>query len=529
MRFLASHFVLPRDKPEHCADFCAVRVAGERAVAVLSDGAGSGAGAREAASRIVEALAACADLKELEDAAKAVGRALHGESLARFGRPEMIATLVAVVVEEGVVRGVSLGDSRAYLVRGGVARQLTRDHTHPQMAHVLTAAMGLSADPMPEAFWGTLEDGDAVVLVSDGVWNASPVPLVLAPDADARALVQAARAVDGQGDDASAVVLRVPEVLSLAAEKLRGLPVPQQLRAGDAVDGLALVRPLDPGERTWVAQKEDGLVVLKFAPAEADDSEVLLDAFIREAWNATALRGEAFVVSRRPEQPSARYYIMDFVDAPTLESVLKTRRLAPDEAAALALFLARACGELLRLDLLHGDIKPENILVTGDPAKPSFRIIDLGSAAPPGSVTTRAGTASFLAPERFHGAAAAERTEIFAIGVTVYRALTGKYPYGEIERFQTPQFSAAKKPSDLNTRTPPWMDALLLRCLSLVPENRYRNFADLAFALSHTAQVESWIPPQAPPPRALVLARRPEFWIVLGILLLVSFFLFSRR
>ena len=104
-------------------------------------------------------------------------------------------------------------------------------------------------------------------------------------------------------------------------------------------------------------------------------------------------------------------------------------RLAVEDACELAQFLLRTGQFLVRHDLAHGDIKPENILVLRDAADATqFRLLDLGSAAELFSVTSRAGTASYLAPERFRGGALSERTEIFAIGVTLYEALTGTYP-----------------------------------------------------------------------------------------------------
>src|SRR5207253_3227564 len=112
------------------------------------------------------------------------------------------------------------------------------------------------------------------------------------------------------------------------------------------------------------------------------------------------------------------------------------RPLAVDEAVALGKFLVEASQHLLRFDLVHGDIKPENVLVITGYDRLSFKLIDLGSATEIFSITSRAGTASYLAPERFHNAPISERTEVFAIGVTLYEALTRAFPYGEIERYQ---------------------------------------------------------------------------------------------
>jgi serine/threonine protein kinase len=119
-----------------------------------------------------------------------------------------------------------------------------------------------------------------------------------------------------------------------------------------------------------------------------------------------------------------------------------------------------------------------------------FRLVDLGSAVELFSITSRAGTPSYLAPERFRSAAISERTEVFAIGVTLYEALTGAFPYGEVERFQTPRFdSPPKRPSRLNAAIPGWLESVLLRAVEADPERRYQNLSEMAFALSHPAQV----------------------------------------
>ncbi len=193
------------------------------------------------------------------------------------------------------------------------------------------------------------------------------------------------------------------------------------------IDGYELVRPFQHSDRVWLATKDDQRWTIKFAPLEARDDEEILARFIKEEWNAQRAAEAApdlFVAAFTPERATARYYVQEFVEAPSLKSVLKARALGPDEAVALGRMLAKAGQRLLGLDLVHGDVKPENVLVVSDYAKLRFKLIDFGSAAAVFSVTSRAGTASYLAPERFHGEPISERTEIFAIGVTLYEALT---------------------------------------------------------------------------------------------------------
>lgn len=544
MKVHATHFALAHADGASCADACAVRVADETVVAVLADGAGASEGAREAARRIVDTLMAqvqarpagwSAD-KALMELTGTLNRTLHAEGLERFGVPGLVATVVAVVIEGNRVYGINAGDSRAYLVREGTPRQLTVDHADPIQIHMITQAVGLSDMLNPHVFSEVLMDGDTVVLCSDGVWGAAG-GMAFPPGSDARALVMdaAGRMKNDVRDDMSAVVVHLPETGSMHAEKARNLPISPALKAGQEVDGWSLLRALDPAGRAWVAEKagerNGPKFVLKFAPESARDGEQILELFIRESWHATRMRGSCFVPAFEPPAPSCRYYAMEFVDAPSLEAVLKVRRLAPDEAVALGRFLAEACEQLLRRDLVHGDIKPENILVTGDPARPAFKLVDLGSAAPVFSVVSRAGTASFLAPERFHGAPVVERTEIFAIGVTLYRALTGKLPFGEIERFQTPQFAPAKRPSDLNPNTPPWLDVVILRCVALIPESRYQHFSRLAFDLAHPGEVQAYgLPePKAPGLRDPVLFYKVGFWFFAGLAFLLLVVLVLRR
>src|SRR4030095_1344047 len=115
-----------------------------------------------------------------------------------------------------------------------------------------------------------------------------------------------------------------------------------------------------------------------------------------------------------------RCYAMEFVDAVSLREVLKKGRLSVEDTRELGTFLLRVGQFLLGHDLAHGDIKPENILVVRSAEGTKFRMLDLGSAAELFSVTSRAGTPSYLAPERFRGSAISECTGVFSIGGTLY-------------------------------------------------------------------------------------------------------------
>ncbi len=502
MKVSHTSYGLPRDEGPS-EDAFAVKAWDETVIAVLADGTGAARRGREASTRIVESLVnnyaarpeSWTPQKALTEFTRLINQTLHHESLQRHNAPEMISTLSVAVIEGNRLYGLNVGDSRVYLSRGGQLSRLSEDHVDEEMKHVLRRAIGLAPEVEPHWFERELSDGDIALLCSDGVSNVlndDALGARLAQGAAARAIVQHARSIakSGELDDMSVIVIEIAETGKLRAVSQLPLQIPTVLRKGDVFDGFELVRSFQHSDRVWLATKDGQRWTLKFAPLEARDSEVVLHHFIKETWNATRLRTDFFVEASIPYERTANYYVMEFIEAPSLRSLLKARALAVDEAVALGKFLVEASQHLVRFDLVHGDIKPENVLVTTGYDRLSFKLIDLGSAAEIFSITSRAGTASYLAPERFHQAPISERTEIFAIGVTLYEALTRAFPYGEIERYQTPVFHHAKALSRLNPNIPPWLESLILRSIAVDPERRYYHYSEVAFGLAHPAKVE---------------------------------------
>ena len=510
MNIQSSGFALARDEARACEDAWSLRERNGVLVAALADGVGSAGEAATAANRAVEMLVdyclsrprAWSPRRALAEFTSQINRHLHSESMERHGQPELACTLSAVLIEGGRLYGCNVGDSPVFHWRRGRLQRLSETHTlaGSNLDHVLTRALGLEATVEPYLFELELADGDVVLLCSDGVSAAlsdERLNELLSRRSAARSVVATARTAveetDVPRDDTSAVVLEVIDRGHSVSEARQRLDVVRVLRPGDTFDGHRLVRPLAAGDRVWLAENGSGTrVVLKFPPLEAAENEAIRDAFIREAWNAARLASPDLVRSWTPDGGPLRYYGMDYVDAPTLRTLLRSGPLTVEDTRELGQFLLRIGQFLLQHDLVHGDIKPDNILVRRDVTGTAFRLLDLGSAAEVFSVTSRAGTASYLAPERFRGGALSERTEIFAIGVTLYEALTGTYPYGEVERFQTPRFDVTvRHPARLNAAVPPWLGSIVLRAIDPDPERRYQHFSELAYDLAHPARVSA--------------------------------------
>ena len=530
LRVHATSFTRPREEDKPGDDVAAARALDDGTfIAVVADGLGSARQGRDAAEKVVAHYTAnfrnrpraWSTAKTLEEITRHLNRQLHQEGLARHDSPELASTAVVVVLDGDRLHHLNAGDSRAYRLRAGKLELLSHDHRDCIESHVLTQALGLADTVAPHVAQTDLAVGDFILLSTDGltdVLDDATLTRLLTERTGARGLVTVARerATPETLDDITAVVLEVQELGPAASAAPVSVPIPAQLKVGDVVDGYTLRRSFRASDRIWLAAKAGKSYVLKFAPLDAQTNEAALTAFIRETWNATTLKADYFPAATAPEDATARYYILDYFNAPTLKQWLAEHGpLSTADAVTLGKFVLAAAQFLLRHDFVHGDLKPENILVLGEPGALAFKLIDLGNVAEVFSVNSRAGTPSYLAPERFHNAAVSEATELFALGATLYEALTGKLPHGEIEPFQTPQFRAAKPPSAHNPHIPPWLDAIVLRALALRPDDRFAAYSEMRFQLEHPETVKPFRSADTP-----LIERDP--WLLLKLLLAAS-------
>ena len=539
MKIRHTAHALPRDEGRPSSDAVSVTLWNSGFLAALADGAGTGPGAREAAEKSVALIAThyrshplgWTPGKALRETVRLINRTLWNESNARFGRPEMVCTLAVVLYDEGVLTHLGIGDSRIYHLRAGTLSQLTKDDVDPDFPLKLTRALGAAETLHPTTFRVSLEAGDVIFLCSDGIHHHlsnDEIRDSLTAKISARHIAKQARDVSPveSRDDCAAIRLEIESLGWTERREDQQLPIPEKLAAAQKQDGWVLLRSFGANDRCWLAEREGCRQVMKFAPREAIDQPSIKQAFLKETWNAIRFSEEPpFVKAWENPLRTSLYYIMEFVDAPGLDSVLKQRRLQVDEAVQLGNFLADAGIRLLRHDLIHGDIKPENILMGSAYDSVFFKLIDLGSSCEVFSHHSRAGTPSFLAPERFNNAPISECSEIFSIGVTIYQAITGTFPYGEIERFQTPTFRDPKAPGSLNPLIPPWLDAVILRACAIKPERRYAHYSELLFDLSHPQKVRPWHPEHMP-----LIERNPVlFWKMAAIFFAVLSFALAIR
>jgi serine/threonine protein phosphatase PrpC len=454
-----------------------------------------------------------------------------------------------------VLRGHSwtlahVGDTRAYLLRAGECRLLTQDHNldHPDLRSRLTRAIGLEAAVRIDYLQGELQRDDCFVLLSDGVHGplAQTRIAALAVQGSAQqasdALVRQAL-VAGGTDNASAFVVRVNSLARARLEDalLRGrqLPSPPRLKVGEVLDGLLVTGLIaDTGvhllyQVRQIASRE--LKALKtLHPSRANDPQECA-MLAHEAWLAARV-GER--VAAGADSGFAR--LPDLIEqvhaGQTLEQLLQRKPVpafAVSEVIAWAVAAAQSLGRLHRLGVVHRDVKPGNLHL-GDDGR--LRLLDLGVAlSGHESVEQRdlhAGTPSYMNPELWDNQPADARSDLFALGVTLYQLLTRHLPYGEIEPYQKQRWRRdPKPPSRLRPDVPIWLDHVVLKAVARDRRLRFETAEELLMALRRGASR----PLAAPGTTPLVLRDPAALWkigLVLSALLnllLVYWLLFLPR
>jgi protein phosphatase len=505
-------------------------------LAAVADGVGGHAKGREASEFTVRGLLSdyyatpdtWAIPKALDMVLQALNRWLYAQAQKQQQNVGMATTLTAIVMRGSRYTYAHVGDSRLYLLRDGALSKLTNDHVwdHPELDNVLSRAIGLDATVAIDYGEGELRAGDVFLLCSDGVWNKlgdARLGDILGQFTDPQeaATRLASTAEDtGSQDNCTALVVRVDKVPS---EKLRdsiaraqSLPLPPPLRIGEEIDGLIIDEILHESRITVLYRAHIAAggqpCVLKTLRENSDPADIA--ALAHEEWLTRRVTDASFPQVIPWPQHTHLYYLMTWHEGATLGAWLQQgRRWSPAEVEEIGIRLLKGVSALHRLDIIHRDIKPDNVHLGSDGR---LRILDLGVAASDGqdfNEINNPGTPSYMAPELYAGADANITTDLYACGVTLYELLTRKYPYGEIEPFQKPRFGDPIPPTRYRPDIPEWLEAVLLKAVARDPGERFETAEEFMLALERGAHRPLRVPRKTP-----LLKRDPN----LGLKLLAA-------
>ncbi|CAA6801817.1 MAG: Protein serine/threonine phosphatase PrpC, regulation of stationary phase [uncultured Sulfurovum sp.] len=500
-----SGFSLAKGKKLTGDDYFDVKTIGNLTIAIVCDGVGSADEGAEAAKRVTTHLMSnfknrplsWSIEKSIKTFTKSINAILYEESMVNYERPELVTTLTIVIIEGNRLYGANVGDSRVYLKREDVLTQLSKDHAMEEEGYegVLTQAMGIGKEVDPYYFENIINEKDKILLCSDGLYTImSNNRLENGIENGSHYLVKQASKLmeDNLPDDTTAVTIDILGIDQVEELKQQKLIIPEDLEVGMVIDGYTLEKSLIQNDRTWLCSNKGKNYVLKFAPIEAIESPKILDLFVKEAWNAKRLKAGFFPKSVIPKNRTHRYYVMQLVEGVDLKEYLKKRKLSVEDTINLAKTLLKMNQYLLKFDLVHGDIKPENIMVKERDGKQVFKVIDFGSMTELYSIDSNAGTPSYLAPERFSGSSINESSEIYSIGVTLYESLTQAFPFGEIEPFQTPSFKKVTPLSKYNKNIPSWVSSIIFRAIEKESDLRYKHYSEMMFETTNPLKVKPY-------------------------------------
>ena len=228
------------------------------------------------------------------------------------------------------------------------------------------------------------------------------------------------------------------------------------------------------------------------------------------------------------------YFVMEYVAGRTLEAVLADGALPLARAALWAADLAGALSLAHRANIIHGDIKPANIIVTPEG---QVKLGDFGVARFATQTSGYAkvmGTPAYLSPEQIQGQLQDTRSDLFSLGIILYQMSCGMRPFnGSSIGAVCAQIIACDPPppSHYNASLPPTFDRVVMRCLAKDPAKRYPTAEALAASLypfARNSQPTQPKPARPPLHRSLLSwwnrpIQQKEIWIgIAGLALIVS-------
>lgn len=424
-----------------------------------------------------------------------------------------VCTLSALVLKSTTAHVFHVGDSRIYHLRGRRLEQLTTDHRVSISSGQSYLSRALGINERVEIDYQTLqvEPGDLFVLATDGVYEHVDADFIVAAlDGRPGDLDRVARAIAdeayrrGSADNLTIQLVRVahlpsPEVNEIV-EQLSALPFPPILEPRMRFDGYRIVRELHGSSRSHVYLAVDEAtgerIVIKAPSIDLQSDAAYLDRFLTEEWIARRINS-GYVLKPGPpaRQRQYLYLAMEFIDGITLSQwMIDHPAPSIDTVRGIIEQIARGLRAFHRLEMLHQDLRPDNIMID---TNGTVKIIDFGStrvagiveAARPGQQADLLGTPQHMAPEYFLGEAGTSRSDLFSLGVIAYQLLTGKLPYGaQVAKSRTvaAQRNLQYRPLvDEAHGRPRWFDEAIRKAVHPNPARRHADAAEFVFDLHH--------------------------------------------
>jgi serine/threonine protein kinase len=262
---------------------------------------------------------------------------------------------------------------------------------------------------------------------------------------------------------------------------------PQQL-IGRTLGGYTLERVLGQGGFSWV-------FAARARTGEPGAVKVLKPRYAADPQFAARFSNEAKVASQLDHPHIVRihgvgtegeltYFAMDLYPD-SLASILEREGPLPEpRLLAIAIDIADALSYAHAAGLVHRDIKVDNILIRSDGTAvlTDFGIARAGGQSTSTGVNMTIGTPHYVSPEQAQGRPLDGRSDLYAFGVTLYKAATGNLPFRSTDWFELARMHVEDPPPPPTAHRPDlshWLERIILRCLAKHPDDRYPSAAAL--------------------------------------------------
>jgi len=232
------------------------------------------------------------------------------------------------------------------------------------------------------------------------------------------------------------------------------------------------------------------------------------------------------------------YIVMELVEGKSLAAMAEVGGLAPESVLRYGVQIASALARAHDRGIVHRDLKAANILITNEGL---VKVLDFGLAKQAGSgifegptrsfatmedTSSVSGTLPYMAPEILSGNADDHRSDLWALGVVLYEAASGRLPFEGRTGFEISSAILREIPNPLGPPVPPGLWAVIQRCLAKEPIQRYQRAGEVQAALEavQSAAIVSPDPAaESSPPRTTILhsvrharVRKGDFLLLVG-------------
>lgn len=473
------------------------------------------------------------------------------EGLADENSPQWLTTFSALIAKSTTGYIFHVGDTRITKYRNQQLEVITRDHNRKQIGQqaLLTRALGADNRLEVDVHKVDLQSGDLYMLSCDGIhdyitkatFQSLFDSLPLSPkksDLEALSIKIVNTALEqGSNDNVTCLLVYVQAVpnrkLAEIQRDLSAKSIPPALKVGQKLDGYLVKKVIHASIRSHlylvIDVETDKPYVLKAPSANFADDAIYLQGFMREAWVGERIKhGNVMRVLPGRKNSQFLYHVCEYLQGQTLGEWLHDN---PKPSIALVRDIMKqvisALRAFQRLDLVHRDLKPDNIMID---QYGHIKLIDYGTvfvaSLDENQETIKEevpfGSLNYIAPETLLHMKADNQSDLFSLGVICYEMLSGELPYKPMQRaevtikdYNSMQYRSIKQ---FRPELPLWLDLSLQKATEADPKLRYKAFSEFFADLSNpkTNAVEEY---KSQP----LLKRNPIlFWQSLSAILFVG-------